>query len=55
MGLVKNLSIGILGTGFIVLATAAQAKAVTLTYDRSIGSPGFWPWRTLCPSRDSGG
>ncbi|MBN3905290.1 MAG: scytonemin biosynthesis PEP-CTERM protein ScyF [Nostoc sp. NMS1] len=49
MGLVKNLSIGILGTGFIVLAAAAQAKAVTLTYDRSIGSPGFGPGELFVP------
>ncbi|MEH2230535.1 MAG: scytonemin biosynthesis PEP-CTERM protein ScyF [Nostoc sp.] len=49
MGLVKNFSIGILGTGFMVLAAAAQAKAVTLTYDRSIGSPGFGPGQLFVP------
>ncbi|MDZ7968812.1 MAG: scytonemin biosynthesis PEP-CTERM protein ScyF [Nostoc sp. DedSLP03] len=49
MGLVKNLSIGILGTGLMVLATAAQAKGVTLTYDRSIGSPGFGPGQLFVP------
>jgi DNA-binding beta-propeller fold protein YncE len=49
MGLVKNLSIGILGTGFMVLATVAQAKAITLTYDRSIGSPGFGPGQLFVP------
>ncbi|MEH2036732.1 scytonemin biosynthesis PEP-CTERM protein ScyF [Nostoc sp.] len=49
MGLVKNLSIGILGTGLVVLATAAQAKAVTLSYDRSIGSPGFGPGQLFVP------
>ncbi|MBN4005790.1 scytonemin biosynthesis PEP-CTERM protein ScyF [Nostoc sp. LPT] len=49
MGLVKNLSIGILGTGFMVLATAAQAKAVTLTYDRSIGEPGFGSGQLFVP------
>ncbi|AVH70667.1 scytonemin biosynthesis PEP-CTERM protein ScyF [Nostoc sp. 'Lobaria pulmonaria (5183) cyanobiont'] len=49
MGLVKNLSIGILGTGFLVLATAAQAKAVTLTFDRTIGSPGFGPGQLFVP------
>lgn len=49
MGLVKNLSIGILGTGFMVLATVAQAKAVTLTYDRSIGEPGFGPGQLFVP------
>ncbi|MDZ7990980.1 MAG: scytonemin biosynthesis PEP-CTERM protein ScyF [Nostoc sp. EfeVER01] len=49
MGLVKNFSIGILGTGFMVLATAAPANAVTLTYDRSIGSPGFGPGELFVP------
>ncbi|MBD2245931.1 scytonemin biosynthesis PEP-CTERM protein ScyF [Nostoc sp. FACHB-888] len=49
MGLVKNFSISILGTGFMVLATAAQANAVTLTYDRSIGSPGFGPGELFVP------
>ncbi|MEH2223765.1 scytonemin biosynthesis PEP-CTERM protein ScyF [Nostoc sp.] len=49
MGLVKNFSIGILGTGFMVLATVAQAKAVTLTYDRSIGEPGFGPGQLFVP------
>jgi DNA-binding beta-propeller fold protein YncE len=49
MGLVKNFSIGILGTGLMVLATAAQANAVTLTYDRSIGSPGFGPGELFVP------
>ncbi|MEH2414521.1 scytonemin biosynthesis PEP-CTERM protein ScyF [Nostoc sp.] len=49
MGLVKNLSIGILGTGFMVLAAAAQAKAVTLTYNRSIGEAGFGPGQLFVP------
>ncbi|MFN6481857.1 MULTISPECIES: scytonemin biosynthesis PEP-CTERM protein ScyF [unclassified Nostoc] len=49
MGLVKNFSIGILSAGFTVLAAAAQAKAVTLTYDRSIGSPGFGPGQLFVP------
>ncbi|MEH1872818.1 scytonemin biosynthesis PEP-CTERM protein ScyF [Nostoc sp.] len=49
MGLVKNLSLGILGTGFMVLAAAAQAKAVTLNYDTSIGSPGFGPGQLFVP------
>ena len=49
MGLVKNFSIGILGAGLTVLAAAAQAKAVTLTYDRSIGSPGFAPGELFVP------
>jgi DNA-binding beta-propeller fold protein YncE len=49
MGLVKNLSLVILGTGFTVLSTVTQAKAVTLTYDRSIGSPGFGPGELFVP------
>jgi 6-bladed beta-propeller/PEP-CTERM motif len=49
MGLVKNLSVAILGVGFTVLATSAQAKAVTLTYDSSIGSPGFGPGQLFVP------
>jgi DNA-binding beta-propeller fold protein YncE len=49
MGLVKNFSVAILGVGFMVLATVAQAKAVTLTYDRSVGSPGFGPGELFVP------
>jgi DNA-binding beta-propeller fold protein YncE len=49
MGLAKNLSIGILGAGFMVLATAAQAKSLTLTYDSSIGEPGFGPGQLFVP------
>jgi len=49
MELVKNLSIGILGAGFAVLATSAQALSVTLSYDRSIGSPGFGPGQLFVP------
>ncbi|MBD6616803.1 PEP-CTERM sorting domain-containing beta-propeller repeat protein [Komarekiella sp. 'clone 1'] len=49
MELVKNLSIGVLGAGFMVLGTAAQALSVTLTYERSIGSPGFGPGQLFVP------
>jgi hypothetical protein len=49
MGLVKNLSIGILGAGFTVLATVAQAEALTLSYDSSIGSPGFGTGQLFVP------
>jgi DNA-binding beta-propeller fold protein YncE len=49
MGLVKNLSLALLGAGFAVVATAAQALSVTLTYDRSIGSPGFGPGELFVP------
>jgi DNA-binding beta-propeller fold protein YncE len=43
MGLVKNLSLTVVSTGFMVLAGAAQSLAISLTYDSSIGSPGFGP------------
>lgn len=49
MELVRNLSIGVLGAGFMVLGTAAQALSVTLSYDRSIGSPGFGPGQLFVP------
>ncbi|BAZ31291.1 hypothetical protein NIES4074_37630 [Cylindrospermum sp. NIES-4074] len=49
MGSVKNLSITILSAGFMVLATAAQALSVTLSYDRSIGSPGSEPGQLYVP------
>ncbi|MCW5314152.1 scytonemin biosynthesis PEP-CTERM protein ScyF [Nostoc sp. KVJ3] len=49
MGLVKNLSLAILGAGFTVLATSVQAKSLTLSYDSSIGSPGFGPGQLFVP------
>ncbi|MBW4689486.1 MAG: scytonemin biosynthesis PEP-CTERM protein ScyF [Komarekiella atlantica HA4396-MV6] len=49
MELVRNLSIGVLSAGFMVLGTAAQALSVTLSYDRSIGSPGFGPGQLFVP------
>ena len=50
MGLVKNLSIALVGTGFMVLAASAQAKAaISLTYDSQIGSPGFGPGQLFVP------
>ena len=39
MGSLKNLSIVIASAGFMVLAAAAEAKAVSLEYDSSIGRP----------------
>lgn len=39
MGLVRNLSVTIIGTGFMVLAATTEAKALSLTYERSIGRP----------------
>ncbi len=50
MGIVKNLSIALVGTGFMVLAASAQAKAdISLTYDSQIGSPGFAPGQLFVP------
>ncbi|WP_414583270.1 scytonemin biosynthesis PEP-CTERM protein ScyF [Scytonema sp. PCC 10023] len=49
MGLVKNLSLALFSAGFMVAATAAQAMALTLTYDRSIGEPGFGPGQLFVP------
>ncbi|OUL21659.1 6-bladed beta-propeller [Nostoc sp. RF31YmG] len=49
MGLVKSLSITILGAGFTVLATSAPAKSLSLKYDSSIGSPGFGPGQLFVP------
>jgi DNA-binding beta-propeller fold protein YncE len=42
MELVKKFSIAVVSTGFLV-AAATEAKAVSLSYDRDIGSPGFEP------------
>ena len=49
MKLVKNLSIAILGAGFMVSSTAAQAFSLELTYDKSYGSPGFGPGELFVP------
>ncbi|MBW4628466.1 MAG: scytonemin biosynthesis PEP-CTERM protein ScyF [Brasilonema octagenarum HA4186-MV1] len=49
MGLVKNLSLALIGAGFLVAAAAAQAMALSLQYDRSIGSPGFGPGQLFVP------
>jgi DNA-binding beta-propeller fold protein YncE len=49
MGLVKNLSFALVGAGFLVAAAAAQAMALTLTYDRSIGEAGFGPGQLFVP------
>jgi DNA-binding beta-propeller fold protein YncE len=43
MSLVRNLSTVLASAGVVLLAAASQAKAVTLTYDSQIGSPGFGP------------
>ncbi|GAB1544205.1 hypothetical protein NUACC21_68810 [Scytonema sp. NUACC21] len=41
MELVKSLSMAMVSGALMVLATATQAKSSTLTYERSIGSPGI--------------
>ncbi len=40
---VKNLSIALLSATLMVIAASAKAKALSLSYDTSIGSPGFAP------------
>ena len=49
MKLVKNLSLAFVSATFLVAAAAAQAMALTLTYDRSIGEPGFGPGQLFVP------
>ncbi|MUG98798.1 scytonemin biosynthesis PEP-CTERM protein ScyF [Scytonema sp. UIC 10036] len=49
MGLVKKLSIALVSASVMVSAAAAQAKAVTLTYDKSISSPGLAPGQLFVP------
>lgn len=50
MKLVKNLSVIIATAGFMVAAAAAAAQAqAQITYDRSIGSPGFGPGQLFVP------
>ncbi|NMG10076.1 scytonemin biosynthesis PEP-CTERM protein ScyF [Brasilonema sp. UFV-L1] len=49
MRLVKNLSIAFVGAGFLVAAAAAQAMALSLQYERDIGSPGFGPGQLFVP------
>jgi len=49
MGLVKHFAIAFVSTGFMVLATSAQALSLSLKYERSIGSPGFAPGQLFVP------
>lgn len=48
MTVFKNLFV-IASTGVLALTVATEAKAVTLTYDRQIGSPGFAPGELFVP------
>jgi DNA-binding beta-propeller fold protein YncE len=49
MGLVKNLSLALVGAGFAVVATATQAFSLSLKYEGDIGSPGFGPGQLFVP------
>ncbi|WP_414624282.1 scytonemin biosynthesis PEP-CTERM protein ScyF [Calothrix sp. CCY 0018] len=49
MKLVKNVSLALASAGFMVLAATAEAKAINLTYENSIGSPGFGPGELFVP------
>jgi DNA-binding beta-propeller fold protein YncE len=49
MELVKKLSIAAIGTGFLLAAAATEAKAVSLTYNSDIGSPGLAPGQLFVP------
>ncbi|MDY6902436.1 MAG: scytonemin biosynthesis PEP-CTERM protein ScyF, partial [Cyanobacteriota bacterium] len=49
MNLVKNASLAFASAGFIFLAATTEAKAVNLTYDSQIGSPGFGPGELFVP------
>ncbi|MBD2775056.1 scytonemin biosynthesis PEP-CTERM protein ScyF [Iningainema sp. BLCCT55] len=49
MAFVKNLSIAIATAGLAILAAVAEAKAVTLSYNSTISSPGFAPGQLFVP------
>ncbi len=49
MKLVTNLSLAFASAGFMFLAATAEAKAINLTYENSIGSPGFAPGELFVP------
>jgi DNA-binding beta-propeller fold protein YncE len=49
MKLVKHLSVALAGAGLMILAAATEAKSLTLTYDKTIGSAGFGPGQLLVP------
>jgi len=49
MKFVTKISLSLASAGFMVLAAAAEAKAINLTYDTQIGSPGFGPGELFVP------
>lgn len=49
MAWVKYFTGVAVGTSLMILAAPLAAKAVTLTYDRSIGEPGFGPGQLFVP------
>ncbi|MEB3218628.1 MAG: scytonemin biosynthesis PEP-CTERM protein ScyF [Nostocales cyanobacterium 94392] len=49
MKFVTNLSLAFASAGFMVLAATAEAKAINLTFDSQIGSPGFGPGELFVP------
>ncbi|MEO1428858.1 MAG: scytonemin biosynthesis PEP-CTERM protein ScyF [Cyanobacteria bacterium J06632_19] len=49
MRLIANLSLALASAGFMFLAATAEAKAISLTYDKSIGEPGFAPGQLFVP------
>jgi DNA-binding beta-propeller fold protein YncE len=46
---IAQFSLAIVSAGFLGLVVANEAQAVTLSYDRSIGSPGFAPGQLFVP------
>ena len=49
MKFVTKLSLTLASAGFVVLAAAAEAQAINLTYENSIGEPGFGPGQLFVP------
>lgn len=49
MKFVKNIPLLLASAGFMVLAAAAEAKAINLTYESQIGKPGFAPGELFVP------
>lgn len=49
MKFVTKVSLTLASAGFMVLAATAEAKAINLTYENSIGEPGFAPGQLFVP------